>query len=202
VTVQQDTLFGEAPTPSRNDDGLGVAQQAVLAALEEHGDLTDDEAGSILHERRGKHSAETRCEWCARDGRQVLVSLGKRGKVTHRRTGEWTPPGPRARRTDPATSHAAARRLGDLRETQLLVLELFAEVGPMHDELMIAMYRHRPRPLQSDSGLRTRRRELYDQQLLRANGETATTECGRASAVWEITDNGRETLAAHNRVPY
>jgi hypothetical protein len=37
--------------------------------------FTADEAGALLHERRGKHGRDERCEWCARDGADVLDRL-------------------------------------------------------------------------------------------------------------------------------
>jgi hypothetical protein len=191
---------------------LGPAQLAVLTALRELGRLDDDEAGAIVHERRGKHSRDTRCTYCTVDGRHVLTSLRAHGLAKQRRGDGWIDPNhsteysqddrhtPRARRTDPATSHAAARSVRDLRESQLAVLLTFHKHGPMHDELLVTRYDYGDAPRQSDSGLRTRRRELYDLGLLRSAGLTAKTVCGRDSAVWELTDQGRTEAERHGRV--
>jgi hypothetical protein len=75
--TEQPSLFGE--TVAVGEDKLGPNQRAVLAAIRERGRLSKDEAGALLHERRGKHSAELRCEWCATDGADVLASLRRRG---------------------------------------------------------------------------------------------------------------------------
>lgn len=40
--------------------------------------LTGDEAGAILHARRGKHSEDTRCEFCVPDGVHALKQLRER----------------------------------------------------------------------------------------------------------------------------
>ncbi|MDQ5821308.1 MAG: hypothetical protein M3540_07710 [Actinomycetota bacterium] len=53
------------------------------------GGLTADEAGALLHERRGKHDAGVRCEWCAVEGRGALNELRRKGLVVRRRSGHW-----------------------------------------------------------------------------------------------------------------
>src|SRR3954469_21723826 len=72
-----------------------------------------------------------------------------------------------ARKTDPATSHAAAASLGPkLRETQHAVYEALLIGGPMTDTQLVTFYGRNELalhlPLQSESGIRTRRRELVD----------------------------------------
>lgn len=88
---QLDLLGGEAVAGERK---LGERQQLILSALTE-GPLTDDEAGALIHDTRGKHIAETRCPYCAQEGRGVLVSLRKRGLCIRRRSGQWERKGAR-----------------------------------------------------------------------------------------------------------
>jgi len=76
---------------------LGPNQSAVLAALEERGQLTAMEAGRIVHERRygadhgGREFAPACCEFTADDGRAVLSSLRRHGLVKRwQESGLWT----------------------------------------------------------------------------------------------------------------
>ena len=68
--------------------GLGPVQRVLLMELEHEGGLTEIDAGRSIHwRRRGPEhlerfpDGEPCCEWCFDDGRQVLVSLEKRGLV-------------------------------------------------------------------------------------------------------------------------
>lgn len=104
-----------------------------------------------------------------------------------------------ARATDPGTSHAAARSVGDLRETQAAVLALFDRLGPMTDEVAAAMYETAaqggiaemrdllPIPRQSPSGLRTRRDELVNLGYLMDTGDRQSLSTGRKGIVWGRT---------------
>lgn len=58
---------------------LGPNQLAVLDALEQWGTLSSDQAGAVVHARRGKHGADETCAYCAIDGKPVLRSLVTRG---------------------------------------------------------------------------------------------------------------------------
>ncbi len=94
-----------------------------------------------------------------------------------------------ARTSDPWTSHAAAASLDEdrLSATQEAVLDCFRRYGPMHHELLI--HRYLPGgspawPTQSQSGLRTRTRELVAGGLLCDTGETVVLASGRKSIVW------------------
>jgi hypothetical protein len=97
-----------------------------------------------------------------------------------------------ARHTDPWTSHAAARSVEDVRESQRHVLECFKEFGSMHHQRLIAVYnlertRHNWK-LQSDQSLRSRCAELVDQGLIRKTDEVVILlPSKRKSIVWEAT---------------
>lgn len=92
-----------------------------------------------------------------------------------------------ARRSDPATSHAAAASVDRIRESQAAILRVFGIVGPMHDQRLVAAYQAaRIQPVQSESGIRTRRRELVDKGRLRDTGETMILPSGRRSIIWEL----------------
>lgn len=197
---EQLSLIGDTVVTAEDGTRLGPAQQAVLEQLQQFGRLDDDEAGAILHERRGKHQRDERCEWCARDGRDVLKSLRGHNLAREKRGDGWIDPSSikrkiphnpeaRARRSDPVTSHRAADSVGDLRESQRAVLSTFLQHGPMHDEQLANLYTG---PRQSVSGLRTRRHELAELGLLSATGDLAKTTYGRDTAVWGLTDKGRQ----------
>lgn len=112
------------------------------------------------------------------------------------------PPGttrrPRARKTDPATSHAAsARAARGLTTKQRAVLSMFHKYGRLHDEALIAFYREirteqlglgygEQVPDMSDSSIRTRRAELVTLGRLRDTGHQSTTARGGATTVWEL----------------
>ena len=91
-----------------------------------------------------------------------------------------------ARRSDPDTSHAAARSLSSdkLRESQEAVLRHFVEHGPMTDVDLSNVYKGPP---QSPSGLRTRRRELVDRGLMDDTGIRKKLPTGRRGIVWRTT---------------
>ena len=97
---------------------------------------------------------------------------------------------PRARATDPETSHAAAASVRSIKESHTTILNLFKSCGPMtHDEL-IRLYRNsRAQPEQSDSGIRTRCHELVVNGKLRDTGARETLPTGRKSIVWGVANN-------------
>ena len=99
----------------------------------------------------------------------------------------------RARTTDPWTSHAAAASITEeqLRESQRAVLECFRYYGKMHHELLVSTYGRFQfecgRRRQSESGLRTRTKELRDAGFIEDTGETVRLPSGRQSKVWRAT---------------
>ena len=91
---------------------------------------------------------------------------------------------PRARRTDPKTSHDAADGVRDVTATQDYVLRALRR--PRTDVELVEAYRNFKRaPRASESGLRTRRSELVRRGLVRDSGRRIVLESGRAAIVWE-----------------
>ena len=97
-----------------------------------------------------------------------------------------------ARRVDPATSHQAAesisvRKLADSRQA---VLDLLGRIGPATDTRIAAEYELRREsyvwPVQSPSGLRSRRAELALAGLVTDTGRREQLPSGRASIVWAV----------------
>jgi hypothetical protein len=90
---------------------------------------------------------------------------------------------PRARDTDPQTSHDAADSVTRLTETQAYVLQVLKR--PRTDPQLIEAYRKLKRaPLASESGIRSRRAELVDKGLVQDTGQRGVTPFGRKSIVW------------------
>jgi hypothetical protein len=94
----------------------------------------------------------------------------------------------KARRSDPHTSHDAARSLspGEIRASQRVVLHHFHKLGPMTDTDLVNVY---VGPPQSRSGLRTRRRELADRGLIENTGVRKKLPTGRNAIVWRATSS-------------
>jgi hypothetical protein len=98
---------------------------------------------------------------------------------------ENKPSVPRARTTDPGTSHAAAKSVVLITEKQQAVLRVFDVYGSMTDTELLERYRDQVGlPQQSDSGIRTRRHELTERGHLAAVGET-TLPSGRRAIIWD-----------------
>jgi len=97
---------------------------------------------------------------------------------------------PRARKTDPETSHLAAKRAGRNAYTaRVVVLRLLVEHGPLTDQGMEQLAKQRKYPV-SPSGLRSRRVELKRKGLVRSTGRYAEILSGGKAEVWEITAAG------------
>lgn len=94
------------------------------------------------------------------------------------------PPQARARHTDPETSHEAARSVTKIRESQLAVLNIIIDWGPMTDE-QIALRAEQVGLTQSPSGLRTRRSELVALDLVKHVG-FSRTRANRRTRRWEV----------------
>lgn len=87
-----------------------------------------------------------------------------------------------ARRSDPITSHEAARSVRGIRESQAEILALYAKHGAMTDEMARSLYHGR----QSLSGFRTRRSELVAAGRLVDTGRRVKGATGRRMIVWGI----------------
>jgi hypothetical protein len=90
---------------------------------------------------------------------------------------------PRARNTDPKTSHEAADSVKNLTQTQAFILQVLNR--PRTDPQLVEAYRKLKRaPLASESGIRSRRAELVDQGLVIHNGEFDVSPFGRRMMIW------------------
>jgi len=94
---------------------------------------------------------------------------------------------PRARNTDPQTSHDAAESVKNVTATQAAVLKILNR--PRTDPQLIEAYRKLKKvPLASESGIRSRRAELVDKGLVEDTGKRATTSFGRQATVWGLAN--------------
>jgi hypothetical protein len=102
---------------------------------------------------------------------------------------------PRARRTDPWTSHEAAASITPkkLVASHLAILDCFDRFGPFHDKLLVVVYERNRKmyrwPPQEDSGIRSRRDELVKRGHLQDSGKTVLIGEGkrkRHAIVWEM----------------
>lgn len=95
---------------------------------------------------------------------------------------------PRARTTDPQTSHDAADKVHHVSRVQNIILSILWTRGPLTDPQIEEYYYHRvangSAPDHSPSGLRTRRKELVDQGHVEATGRKVLLDSGRYANVW------------------
>jgi len=87
----------------------------------------------------------------------------------------------KARRTDPGTSHAAAKSVTRIRESQAKVLRVLQEHGPLTDA---GIYSHLCGL--SPSGARTRRSELVARGKVVDTGERERLASGRNAILWGV----------------
>lgn len=92
---------------------------------------------------------------------------------------------PKARNTDPHTSHEAAESVVEVTETQLAIYKLLKK--PMMDQDLITEYGKlvlsNKAPMASESGIRSRRAELVDLELVERKGQGKTWS-GRNCIIW------------------
>lgn len=94
---------------------------------------------------------------------------------------------PKARNTDPQTSHDAADSVRNLTPTQTYVLKVLTK--PRTDSQIIEAYRKLKRaPLASESGIRSRRAELVVRGLVVDSGDRGLTQFNRRSIVWGLAN--------------
>lgn len=92
---------------------------------------------------------------------------------------------PRARNTDPTTSHLAAASVSNITDTQFYVLKSLRR--PADDTQLLERYRSfKKAPFASDSGVRTRRAELVALGAVEDSGERVTLRSGRSATVWQV----------------
>lgn len=93
---------------------------------------------------------------------------------------------PHARNSDPPTSHEAADSITPehQRASQEAVHETLSHFGEMPDADMVRRYRLTGHLPQSESGLRTRRHELYLQGRVINTGKKVFLPSGRRAIVW------------------
>jgi hypothetical protein len=90
---------------------------------------------------------------------------------------------PKARRTDPQTSHDAAKSVDRVTNTQLYILQALRR--PRTDVQLIEAYRAIGKaPQASESGIRTRRSELVRKGLVVDAGIKQALPSGRMAIVW------------------
>lgn len=97
----------------------------------------------------------------------------------------WDVEEPRARHSDPETSHEAAASVTGRTETQEQILYLLKVWGPMWDQEIIARYAIAWADF-SPSGLRSRRSELVKRGLVEDSGMRETLPSGRKSIIWRV----------------
>jgi hypothetical protein len=99
----------------------------------------------------------------------------------------------RARTSDPDTSHAAAKSVKKMTLVQSRVWFLFGRKRAMTDTELIELWNREHQifpdsyPRVSESGLRTRRRELVDRGSLKDSGLRQTLPSGRKAILWQRT---------------
>lgn len=110
---------------------------------------------------------------------------------------------PRARHTDPATSHAgadAARATASECRGLVLATLLAHPDGLTHEELVQA-YRDRGEPPHSESGIRTRCNELVARGVVVDSEERRPSLAGRTSIVWVARGTEHERHATDVILP-
>ena len=95
----------------------------------------------------------------------------------------------KARKSDPTTSHEAAKSVRNITATQQRILDVLEGYGPMNDEQLFEIFDYQFRkaglPRVSESGLRSRRSELVARGLVVDSGERQKMASGRNSIVWK-----------------
>jgi hypothetical protein len=97
---------------------------------------------------------------------------------------------PRARTSDPSTSHEAAASVQRVSKTQAAIL--FILQYPMSDERLIDSYYSMSgagmAPNAAPSGIRSRRKELVDLGLVADTGERERLASGRHAILWQTVE--------------
>ncbi len=122
------------------------------------------------------------CHNCGGEDRHIAWCDQYRPQVIYSNTT------PRARNTDPSTSHQAAATITrtTVTDTQRMILEALQAHGPLTDEQLcqrIAVDLSKP---VSVSGIRTRRSELAADGRVIDTGDRQPTRAGRQAIVWGL----------------
>ena len=95
---------------------------------------------------------------------------------------------PRARSTDPQTSHDAAKKVRGVSAVHSTILMILWQRGPLTDPQIAEYYFQRvadgSAPMHSESGLRTRRKELVDMGKVTTAAWKEKLSTGRYATVW------------------
>lgn len=91
--IEQPDIFGDSHTVTPAGKALTPRQQRVYdLARTTPGGITADEAGAQLHADAGKHHPDSRCQWCASTGKDVLESKAVGPLLVRRRaSGRYEP---------------------------------------------------------------------------------------------------------------
>jgi len=122
------------------------------------------------------------CHNCGGEGRHIAWCDDYRPEVIYSNTT------PRARNTDPTTSHQAAGSVATdtITRTQALILEALRAHGPLTDEQLCQRIADVERKPVSVSGIRTRRSELVTAGCVVDTGHRQPTRTGRSAIVWNV----------------
>jgi hypothetical protein len=95
---------------------------------------------------------------------------------------------PRARNTDPLTSHNAAASVKNLTETQQVIMRILYR-KQMTDTALVIAYREQvtagKAPMASESGIRSRRNELTERGYVAPTGRLDKLPSGRMAIIWK-----------------
>ena len=123
------------------------------------------------------------CHNCGGENRHIAWCDEYRPKVVYTNTT------PRARNSDPTTSHDAAATVtaDTVTSTQHRILEALRAGGPMTDEHLCMALADVERQPVSVSGVRTRRSELVAAGHVVDTGRRQPTRTGRTAIVWGLS---------------
>ena len=109
---------------------------------------------------------------------------------------------PRARRTDPLTSHAAADT-SNREDSQTVVRAVLTEHGPLADCEILAIARQHGSQF-SEPRLRTARHELVESREVHMVAEERKTPSGRNAKAWDITTDKSHIVLCekHGLIPH
>jgi hypothetical protein len=122
------------------------------------------------------------CHTCGGENRHIRWCQDYKLEVVYKHTT------PRARNTDPTTSHQAAATITRtaVTDTQRMVLDALQAHGPLTDEQLCQRIAEVERKPVSVSGVRTRRSELVTDGRVIDTGDRQPTRAGRQAIVWGL----------------